>query len=104
MFDLALYEVPFKAKVNESEWCLLNVCKWQRTVGNVFHVFHKAENPLEAALLQEGVMVAVGKSWRLLRMGEGTKLPIMLPAAAVPREETSTEFRVGWVQGYLAFW
>lgn len=49
-------------------------------------------------------MVAVGKSWRLLRMGEGTKLPIMLPAAAVPREETSTEFRVGWVRGYLAFW
>ena len=37
-------------------------------------------------------------------MGEGTELPAVLPAAALPRRETSTGAGVGWVQGRLAFW
>lgn len=37
MFGLALCEMPFKANANESEWCLPNVHKQQRTVGNVFY-------------------------------------------------------------------
>lgn len=37
VFGLALFEVPSKANMNEREWCLLNVHKQQRTVGNVFY-------------------------------------------------------------------
>lgn len=36
-------------------------------------------------------------------MGEGTELPPMLPAAALPKREMSTGVRVGWVRGDLAF-
>lgn len=63
----------------------------------------KAENLLVTALPQGGGTVEVGKPWRWLRMGEGTELPPMLPAAALPKREMSTGVRVGWVRGDLAF-
>lgn len=37
VFGLALYEVSPTANVNEPALCLLNVCKQQKAIGNVFY-------------------------------------------------------------------
>lgn len=68
VFGLALFEVPFKVNINEREWCLLNVRKQQRTVGNVFYPQESEEptrqkTPWWQLCFKKGVRWQQGSLW-----------------------------------------